>query len=272
MSADTLFTSSMLSFPNAKINLGLNILSKRPDGFHNIESCFYPIPWKDVLEVIPANSFQFTSSGLAIPGASNSNLCVKAYELLNEAYHLPPVHIHLHKVIPMGAGLGGGSADGAFTLKSISELFELNLSTSDLQAYAAKLGSDCPFFIENKPILATGTGTTFSPTQLDLSGKWIALQHPGIHIGTQEAYANVSPSTPKHRIAEILSQPLSAWKDQLVNDFEASVFPNHPSISALKNQLYELGAVYASMTGSGSTVYGIFDTKPELPGFSSFQL
>ncbi|RED93376.1 4-(cytidine 5'-diphospho)-2-C-methyl-D-erythritol kinase [Marinoscillum furvescens] len=262
----------MLSFPNAKINLGLYILSRRPDGYHNIESCFYPIPWKDVLEIIPADTFRFTSTGLEIPGDASGNLCVKAYELLNVAFKLPPVHIHLHKVIPMGAGLGGGSADGAFTLKVLNELFELQLSTTDLQGYAAKLGSDCPFFIENLPTIATGTGTTFSQTDLDLSGYWIALKHPGIHIGTKEAYANVIPTTPKNELTSVLAEPIHQWKGVLLNDFEASVCPNHPAITSAKEDLYNAGALYASMTGSGSTVYGLFKSKPELTDYTCFQL
>lgn len=254
----------MLAFPNAKINLGLSILSKRPDGYHNIESCFYPIPWHDALEVIISDQMKFTTSGLPIPGESDSNLCLKAYAVLKSAFDLPPVHIHLHKVIPMGAGLGGGSADGAFMLKMLNDKFELNCTTAQLQSYAAMLGSDCPFFIENQPIIATGTGTTFTTTALSLAGYYIALKHPGIHIGTKEAYAGVHPQMPATSIQAIIQSPVADWKDQLRNDFEASIFPNHPQIAQLKEALYQNGALYASMTGSGSVVYGIFEKAPAL--------
>lgn len=262
----------MLSFPNAKINLGLNILSKRPDGYHNIESCFYPIFWGDVLEVIASDTFSFTSSGLEIPGESENNLCCKAYNLLLKDFDLAPVHIHLHKVIPMGAGLGGGSADGAFTLKMLNQLFDLKLSPKDLEKYAATLGSDCPFFIRNEPVIVSGTGTELERIKLDLSGFFIALKYPGIHIGTKEAYSKVIPGQPPYELRNILMQPISCWKEKLRNDFEPSVFPNHPEINDIKTTLYNHGALYATMTGSGSTVYGIFTEKPHIAGFKAIQL
>lgn len=262
----------MLSFPNAKINLGLNIVSKRPDGYHEIESCFYPIPWQDALEILPADELKFTTSGLDIPGSSAANLCLKAYHLLSKIHNLAPVHIHLHKVIPMGAGLGGGSADGAFTLKMLNGLFGLNLSTEQLQSYATQLGSDCPFFIENKPTLAKGTGTSFSDTDLDLSGYFLALQNPNIHISTQEAYANIIPRLPNAHIRQIIKEPVPTWRYSLLNDFEQSVFPMHPKIQQLKDELYNQGAVYASMTGSGSTVYGLFQEEPSLEDYRIFKL
>lgn len=248
----------MISFPNAKINLGLNIVSKREDGYHNIESCFYSIPWFDSLEVIEAASFAFHSYGLDIPGDSESNLCVKAYELIKKDHDIPPVEIHLLKTIPMGAGLGGGSADGAFTLKMLNGLFDLNLTDSQLEAYSLKLGSDCPFFIKNLPAIAKGRGEQLGLIDLDLSGYHLAIHNPDIHISTKEAYAGVSPNTPDKGVSELIQTSINKWKDVLVNDFEASIFPNHSAIAQLKEDMYESGAIYASMTGSGSTVFGIF--------------
>ncbi|MEQ9465844.1 MAG: 4-(cytidine 5'-diphospho)-2-C-methyl-D-erythritol kinase [Ekhidna sp.] len=251
----------MIAFPNAKINLGLNILSKREDGYHNIESCFYPIPWNDCLEVIEAASFAFHSYGLDIPGDSSSNLCVKAYDLIKADHDIPPVEIHLLKNIPMGAGLGGGSADGAFTLKALNDLFGLGISDLQLEAYALQLGSDCPFFIKNQPALAAGRGEQLKLINLDLSGYYLAIHNPGIHISTKEAYAGVTPKKPEHSIIDIVSKPAKEWKGTLHNDFENSIFPNHPEIAKLKQQMYDAGALYASMTGSGSTVFGVFE-KP----------
>lgn len=262
----------MITFPNAKINLGLNILSKREDGYHEIESCFYPIPWYDSLEIIEADSFRFHSYGFEIPGNDKANLCVKAYELLKTAYNIPPIEIHLLKVIPMGAGLGGGSADGAFTLKMLNELFELGLTIKQLQAYALQLGSDCPFFIENKPAIAKGRGEHLQEIDLDVGGKFLAVHNPGIHISTQEAYANVDPREVEHSIQELLTKPIQEWQTELKNDFEQSVFHNHPEIERLKKQMINAGALYASMTGSGSTVFGIFLTKPEGKDWNVFSL
>lgn len=254
----------MLSFPNAKINLGLNVVSKRPDNYHNIESCFYPIPWCDILEIIPDRKLTFTSSGLNIPGHPADNLCLKAYHLLKESHHIPAVHIHLHKVIPMGAGLGGGSSDAAFTLKLLNELFHLALSPTELEKLATRLGSDCAFFIRNQPMIVTGTGTDLKPTGFSLSGKFIALSYPDIHISTAEAYSQITPHSPSHSIEELLALPANEWPGKLKNDFEIAVCAQHPRISQLKAELYQQGAVYAAMTGSGSTVYGLFDKKPAL--------
>ncbi|MEM7296835.1 MAG: 4-(cytidine 5'-diphospho)-2-C-methyl-D-erythritol kinase [Bacteroidota bacterium] len=248
----------MLAFPNAKINLGLNIVSKREDGYHDIESCFYPIPWQDSLEVIEAASFAFHSYGLVIPGDSSSNLCVKAYELLKADFDIPPIEIHLLKNIPMGAGLGGGSADGAFTLRLINDLFSLKISNLQLETYSLQLGSDCPFFIQNQPVIAKGRGEQLDPIDLDFSGYHLAIHNPGIHVSTTEAYSGIIPKQPKHAVQEILSKPIDEWKDFLVNDFEASIFQNHPAIAQLKDDMYQAGAIYASMTGSGSTVFGLF--------------
>lgn len=251
----------MISFPNAKINLGLNITSKRADGYHNIESCFYPIPWQDSLEVIEAASFAFHSHGLDIPGDASSNLCVKAYEIIKADHDIPPVEIHLLKQIPMGAGLGGGSADGAFTLTLLNDLFKLGLSTEQLEAYALQLGSDCPFFIQNQPVIAKGRGEDLQAIDLDLSGYHLAIHNPGIHISTKEAYSGITPKQPEHSISDIISRPIGNWKDLLHNDFEDSIFPSHPQIQQLKEDMYNAGAIYASMTGSGSTVFGIFENE-----------
>lgn len=262
----------MVSFPNAKINLGLNIISKRPDGYHNIESCFYPITWCDILEIIPAKKTQFTSSGIDIPGALEENLCLKAYQLLNEDFDLPTVHIHLHKVIPIGAGLGGGSADASFVLKMLNEKYELSLSIEQLESYASKLGSDCPFFIQNKPVIASGTGTTFSSLDIDLMGKHLIVIKPDAHISTQEAYSGVFPKKPLHSIKEIIEDhPIKNWSSLLHNDFEDSIFPKHSSIEKIKADLYDQGAVYASMTGSGAAVYGIFEQEIEVANWQDIR-
>jgi 4-diphosphocytidyl-2-C-methyl-D-erythritol kinase len=252
----------MISFPNAKINLGLNILNKRSDGFHDIESCFYPIPWYDSLEILESDQFSFNSYGLEIAGEQDSNLCIQAYNLIQADFDIPPVAIHLIKSMPMGAGLGGGSSDGAFTLNILNELFELKIDIKKLKEYALELGSDCPFFIENKPAIATGRGEHLKIIDLDLKGYHLALHNPGIHISTQEAYSGVVPSHPSNSIESILHQSISDWKDKLFNDFEASIFRNHPGVKLVKDEMYEAGALYSSMTGSGSTVYGIFDKLP----------
>lgn len=250
----------MVLFPNCKINLGLNILQKRADGYHDLETVFYPVAVKDALEVIQANETSFHLSGLPVNGNINDNLCLKAYHLLKKNFtHLPPVSIHLHKAIPMGAGLGGGSADGAFMLSILNKKFELNLSGTQLINYAAQLGSDSPFFIINKPCFATSRGESLSPVEIDLSGYKIALIYPGIHISTKEAFANLSPAIPAKRIQETIRQPVSFWKNLLVNDFEKNVFALFPIIKEIKDTLYDKGAIYASMTGSGSTVFGIFE-------------
>ena len=251
----------MISFPNAKINLGLNVLRKREDGYHDIESCFFPIDLRDSLEIIKSEKFSFRSYGIEIPGDSETNLCVKAYDLLKDKYELPPIEIHLLKNIPIGAGLGGGSADGAFMLKLLNEQFSLGIATTDLQSYALQLGSDCPFFIENKPVIVSGRGEEMEPIDLDLSNYKIVVENPGIHISTKEAYSGVAPHLPKTAIREIVDKPIEEWEDQLINDFEPSVFISHPEIQEIKNKMYESGAVYSSMTGSGSAVFGIFPSS-----------
>lgn len=252
----------MVSFPNAKINLGLYITAKRPDGFHDIVSCFYPIQWKDALEIIPSDQFSFTSSGIPIPGDDRSNLVVKAYHLLKEEFSLPPVEIHLLKALPMGAGLGGGSSDAAFTLLLLNKKFKLNLSTELLLQYSSQLGSDCSFFIHNTPCIASGRGELLEPFDISLKGYHLLLIHPGIHVSTQMAYEGVTPKAMTSDIKNLLKQPLSSWKEHLINQFEEHIFLQLPEISALKKQLYTIGAEYAAMSGSGSAVYGIFKNKP----------
>lgn len=226
---------------------------------------FYPIAWCDALEMVKADSFSFQSSGLEIPGNQDNNLICKAYRILEEKGYFEgvSVNIHLHKVLPMGAGIGGGSADGAFALKMLNELFELDLSVKDLEILAEKLGSDCPFFIENRPKFCFGKGTEFEEIEISLKGKYIVLVYPQIHISTAEAYSGVRPRKPEVPIKDIVSGPISMWKNSLKNDFEAKIIENHPKIGQIKNNLYHIGALYASMTGSGSTVFGIFDTKKE---------
>ncbi|MDN5200483.1 4-(cytidine 5'-diphospho)-2-C-methyl-D-erythritol kinase [Fulvivirgaceae bacterium BMA10] len=255
----------MLSFPNAKINLGLNVIEKRTDGFHNISSCFYPVGWKEILEVIESSNLEFTSSGLLIPGEERDNLCLKAFNILSKDFQIPNVHIHLHKILPIGAGLGGGSADAAFTLKALNKMFNLYLDDTLLEEYAGKLGSDCAFFIRNKPILALGKGDQFEEISLDLSQKHIVLVYPNIHISTQEAYAGIRPQKPVVPVKEIIEKyDISEWKELLINDFEKSIFPKYPQIQRIKEKLYTEGALYASMTGSGSSVYGIFNQVPDI--------
>lgn len=254
----------MISFPNAKINLGLNIIEKRPDGFHNLESCFYPIGWQDVLEILPAQKLAFTSSGIAIPSDGKENLCIQAYQLLKADFDLPPIQIHLHKIIPIGAGLGGGSADAAFTIKTLNNLFNLKLDIAVLQDYARQLGSDCAFFIENIPKYCFGKGDQFSEVAVTLRGKFLVLVYPNQHVSTQEAYAGIQPQPALKPLSEVIQNPIQDWPDQLKNDFEPQIFAKYPAIELIKTTLYDLGASYASMTGSGSALFGIFDTPVPL--------
>ena len=315
----------MVVFPNCKINLGLNILRKRKDGYHDLETVFYPIPLNDALEVVreqltadrlpltddlsegiiantqstlhnerstvnrspitddlnegiiantqstlhdqrsTVNGVRLTVSGLDINGDANNNLCVKAYHLLKKDFpSLPAIQMHLHKVIPMGAGLGGGSADGAFALKLLNDTFHLNLSSEQLIAYALQLGSDCPFFILNKPCFATGRGEVMETIQLDLSAYQFVIVNPKIHIGTGWAFGNITPNIPEKSIKDIIHQPIDTWKDSLINDFEQPAINHYPEIGNIKTELYNLGAIYSSMTGSGSTVFGIFEKGKEI--------
>jgi 4-diphosphocytidyl-2-C-methyl-D-erythritol kinase len=262
----------MVSFPNAKINLGLNIVEKRSDGFHNLETVFLPIEIQDVLEVIvdekPQSDFEFTSTGLKIEGDISCNLCVRAYKLLKKNYSIPPIKMNLHKAIPMGAGLGGGSADGAFALKLLNDKFLLNISNEQLLKYALQLGSDCPFFILNKTCFATSRGEILNEIELDLSAYHILIINPCIHIATAWAFSQIHPYQPTKSIKEIIQQPLSTWKNELVNDFELSVQKKHPIIKNIKDTLYQSGALYASLTGTGSTIFGIFNNKVDVQQFN----
>ncbi|MEQ9168361.1 MAG: 4-(cytidine 5'-diphospho)-2-C-methyl-D-erythritol kinase [Fulvivirga sp.] len=251
----------MVVFPNAKINIGLNILSKRDDGYHNLESCFYPIPFCDVLEILPSDQLSFTSTGIPIPGNADSNLCLKAYQLLQNDFDIPPVQIHLHKIIPIGAGLGGGSADATFTLKALNQMFKLNLTDDHLEKYASQLGSDCPFFVKNKPVIAKGTGNIFEPIDFNISGMYLQLIYPDLHISTKQAYAGVVPKDNNQNLMADLSKKISDWKTNIKNDFEKSVFYQLQEVEEVKESLYNHGALYASMTGSGSAVFGIFDKE-----------
>lgn len=260
----------MIFFPNAKVNLGLNIVRKRPDGYHDIETLFYPVKGLcDILEVITTdgspNTIEFSQSGLGIGCNSDSNLCVKAYRLLANRFGMPHVKMHLHKMIPMGAGLGGGSADAAFALKAMNVFLKEPLSNDKLMVLALELGSDCPFFLLNTPAIGRGRGDQLAPIGIDLSGYWILLVNPGIHVSTREAYEGSNPKPWDNPIGSIVTLPVSDWPNMLVNDFETTVFPKYPLIERVKEELYSMGAVYASMSGSGSTVFGIFKSQPTIP-------
>ena len=256
----------MIYFPSCKINLGLHILSKYANGYHEIETGMLEIPFKDVLEIVPSSDFTFTSSGLIIPGTSN--ICIEAFRLFQELFNIPNVHIHLHKIIPMGGGLGGGSADGAQTLVLLNELFDLGLTTEELKKHASQLGSDCPFFIEGGFQLAKGRGELLETLPIKLPHFTICLVNLGIHISTKEAYGNVTPSSDRPDLKQLLALPLTEWKTQLSNDFEKSAFRTHPTLSKVKEELYDAGAVYAAMSGSGSTMFGLFSESPETINWS----
>ncbi len=256
----------MLSFPNCKINIGLQITQKRTDGFHNLLSCFYPVGWSDALEIVPADAYSFSTSGLPIPGDPTAkNLCTKAYELLKADFDLPPIAMHLHKIVPIGAGLGGGSADAAFTLRLLNDRFVLGLTTPELETYARRLGSDCAFFVQNRPVYGIEKGDVFENIALNLAGYHLVLVYPNLAISTAEAYAGVRPRTPDVPLRELLAAPIAEWQHSVHNDFEDSLFPRYPLLADLKAQLYAAGAVYAAMSGSGSTVYGIFPAPADLP-------
>lgn len=258
----------MIYFSGAKINLGLKILSKREDGYHNIESVFYPIPLNDVIEIIPSEEFEFTYTG--IDKIEGLNLIEKAYLLLKEKYKILNCKIHLHKNIPIGAGLAGGSGNGSVTLLALNKQFNLNLSNQELEKLALQLGSDCPFFIENKPKLVTGRGEHLTKINLDLKGYYLLVVNPGIHISTQEAYQNlVIGKESQISVKEIESKPVEEWQTFLENDFEEYAFNKYPEIKVIKKTLITHGALYASMTGTGSTVYGIFKELDKEISFSN---
>ncbi len=260
----------MVVFPNCKINLGLNILHKRDDGFHNLETVFYPVPVTDVLEITRSSTHGqdviFSQSGNGIDGDIADNLCVKAWHLLKKDFPaLPPVQMHLHKAIPMGAGLGGGSADGAFVLQLLNKKFNLGIAETALIPYALQLGSDCPFFMVNKPCFATGRGEQLQPLKLSLSGYTLLLINPGIHINTGWAFkqlGGILTNRESKNLLRHIAEPVANWRNLVVNDFEAAVFPAYPAIQTIKEMLYDHGAGYAAMSGSGSSVFGLFKDAP----------
>lgn len=252
----------MIAFPNAKINLGLHITEKRPDGFHNLETVFIPVGWSDVLEFVVADVLELTTTGIQISGSIESNLVIKAYRLLQKDFGLPALKIHLHKTIPSGAGLGGGSSDAAFMLRLLNKTFDLKLSEDKLLELAAVLGSDCPFFIVNKPVYATGRGELMNIIDLTLNGRFILLVKPPIEVSTAKAFQFIVPKKSGVSLPELLKLPIAEWKDKVTNQFEQSVFQQYPEVGDIKQKLYKLGAEYASMSGSGSCVFGLFSELP----------
>lgn len=253
----------MLLLPNCKINIGLNIVSKRPDGYHNLETVFFPIPLRDNLEFKEIENedvpYRLVSGGVPIEGKPEDNLIVKVYLDMKAEFNLPALELSLYKNIPMGAGLGGGSSDAAAMMKGLNEAYNLQLSAEDMEKRLAKFGADCPFFVRNKPAYATGIGDELTNCNVSLKDKFIVLVKPDVFVSTKEAYAHVTPKLPAIPLAEAIKLPIETWKEQIVNDFEQSVFPFHPELPAIKQTLYDMGAVYASMSGSGSTMYGIFN-------------
>ncbi len=251
----------MICFPNCKINLGLYVTRRREDGYHDIETVFYPVQVCDALEIVPARQTQLHMSGFPVAGADNSNLVWKAYELLKGKHpgKIPGLDIFLHKAIPMGAGLGGGSADGAFMLRLLNDYCKLGLDNALLAAYALELGSDCPFFIYNTPQLATGRGERMEPINLDLSGYSIQLICPEVHVSTAKAFQMITPQSASFGLVQLTALPVPEWKNQISNDFEGPVFVQHPELADIKKQLYDAGALYTAMSGSGSAIFGIFD-------------
>jgi 4-diphosphocytidyl-2-C-methyl-D-erythritol kinase len=265
----------MLTFPNCKINLGLWVTGRRDDGYHDIETVFYPVPLTDILEIIvaPDQQERFTMTGLEVPGDRNDNLCIKAYRMVAADHAMAPVHIHLHKLIPAGAGLGGGSSDGAHTLMLLDRLFDMHLSSEVLHDYAARLGSDCPFFLQDKPAYALERGDKMERFDLDLSGHPLMIVVPSVHISTAEAYGMIEPEERDCILKDLLTCPLPEWKEAVTNDFEGPLTARFPGIGRIRDRLYETGALYASMSGSGSAVYGLFpkESKPEVTFPDAFQ-
>ena len=259
----------MITFPNAKINLGLDIVEKRSDGYHNLETVFYPIPLCDILEITTATEpdapeYTFKMYNAVFEGSDESNLVIKAYKALSADHKLPKVDISLYKHIPTGAGLGGGSADAAFALKMLNDIAGLGLTAEQLRGYASRIGADCAFFIDNTPAYATGIGDILSPTPCSISGYHLVLVKPDIHVSTKDAYALVTPQKPEQPLTEIAKRPINEWKGAMKNDFEKSIFAKHPAMAKVKEQLYEMGAVYASMSGSGSSFFGIFNEEQNI--------
>ena len=257
----------MLCFPNAKINIGLYITGKRPDGYHTIETIFYPVPLTDALEAVKSEKASFTQTGIKIESLPEDNLVMKAFSLMSEKYNIPPLDIYLKKTIPYGAGLGGGSADAAFMLKLINDLCECHIPDSELEKLAGSIGADCPFFIQNKPVIATGTGNIFRPSDILLNGYTIVIVKPPVAVSTKEAYSNVVPKEAEFSLDKLSSLPVCEWRNVLKNDFEQSVFEKYPIIGEIKDKLYSIGAEYAAMSGSGSSVFGLFKNNVSLPKF-----
>ena len=253
----------MIIFPQAKINLGLHVLKKREDSYHEVDTCMYSIPLFDILEILPADQFSFKQTGLAVDGDVESNLCVKAFRLIQKEFGIPTIYMHLRKQIPMGAGLGGGSSDAAHVINALNELFSLQLSILKREELASQLGSDCPFFIEGTPKVATGRGEILEEISVDLKGKYLQLIYPDIHVGTAEAYSGVDFYTGTRSVSDIVSAPLSEWQGYLENSFEKSIFKKHPIMLSIKETLIQNGATYAAMSGSGSTLFGIFETEQQ---------
>lgn len=257
----------MIIHPNAKINLGLNIVEKRPDGYHNLETIFYPIPLKDTIEITPSDSscdYTLISEGITIAGNQEDNLVVKALKNLKKDHAIPPIEIRMQKRIPTGAGLGGGSSDAAYMIRALNDMFQLKLDNEEMEKRASELGADCAFFICNQPTFARGTGNIFTPISLSLNRFWLVLVKPDIFISTKEAFSNITPQKPAYSLLDIAASPIETWKEKMVNDFEKNIFKNHPEIARIKTVLYQQGAVYASMSGSGSSVFGLFRNKPEI--------
>ncbi len=262
----------MILFANAKINIGLQVVARRTDGYHELNSIFYPLPIYDIIEILEtdAQDSTLTVQGNHIPGDSADNLCLKAHALLKKEFDIPQVRIDLIKQIPIGAGLGGGSADASFVLKGLNELFKLNLTSTQLAKYAAQLGADCPFFIANKPVFATGIGTEFKEISLDLDEYHLAVIMPDIHVSTAEAYSGVKPMPSDVNLEEAIRLPIQEWKFHIRNDFEESIFERYPMLKEIKEALYHKGAIYTSMSGSGAAIYAIFWEKMDLSEFSRY--
>lgn len=256
----------MLAFANAKINLGLYVTEKRTDGYHNLETVFYPVKINDVIEITDAEETSCQIKGIDIPGSDKDNICLKAFELLKKDFNLPEQQITLLKNIPVGAGLGGGSSDAAFLIKLVNDKFQLNLSTDKMEDYARQLGADCAFFINNKPVFAEGKGDEFSEIKVDLSGYKIVLVKPTVHVSTADAYSGIVPHKSGVSLKELIQLPLKDWKSNLKNDFENTVFSKYPEIAGVKQALYHEGAIFAAMSGSGSSVFAIFEHEVKLPG------
>ena len=253
----------MTTYPNCKINLGLHVVGKRPDGYHDLETIFLPVmDLTDTLIIEPGDSLQMTQEGIVLDNAPEDNLCIRAWRLLHDEFNIPPVNIRLKKNIPFGAGLGGGSSDAAFTLKMLNQIFSLKLTDCNLERRAAQLGADCAFFIRNKTAYASGIGDVLDSIELDMSSYRILIEIPeGEHVSTKEAYSGLKRDlfgTQRPDLREVVRRPIEEWRNLIVNDFETSVFPTHPAIATLKKDMYRRGALYASMTGSGAAVFGIF--------------